>query len=716
VPTLIFSGAYDPSTPASLGAEVARHLGRSRHVIVRNESHGSEFGKMMASLGATAIQFGDALLPALSAMGNWVAGMVKLSPGMVKWATSIGVVTAALGPFLYSSGKIVSWFTQIWLWLPKMAKGVYSLGAAFKGLWAAISPVLVPLAVLVGTFTALWIGLSKLGDVANQVQDPMKRFGPILGALIRSFQWLGDKMSFASRKWKEWLGLQEDSAEKTRRAAREAVAKAKEQQAAQRELEKQLKSLAKTSAETAEGMAGDAEKIAKAWDSLREVNSDAAFEKSLEGMSEPMAKATREWNEFRKTVEATYKDLEEGPEREMLEAQGKRDIERKGIELMALARAEEREETNAQIAAAAALANAREDALGALEREAKLTRDVYTAKTALKKQILMLDAEKDEALRGAENAEERLRIEKAFLARRKTITEEAGRDRAEMEKVILAELIESQIRMDTASAEAIVSRERDKYDALFREAEKHGADVTALRAQVDLEMAELEENLKADRGSDFFAGFNLGMKEVRKNILTIGQMGAQMAHSLAGGFANAFTAVVTGSKSASEAFREFAMQFLKQMVAMIAQALVLAFLTSIFSFGSSTATGTAAFVKSFGALAALGGAQHAQAGGTFKVGGIGSVDSQLVPMALSPGELVQVTPANGGAMGGISITLENNGPPMDVAGVERSEMDGGQHLMIRLEEKLSESVKRGGVLGRTIRDIHGLGRGGKRRG
>lgn len=44
VPTLIFSGWYDPSTPASLGEEVARHLPNSRHVVVRNEAHGSGFG------------------------------------------------------------------------------------------------------------------------------------------------------------------------------------------------------------------------------------------------------------------------------------------------------------------------------------------------------------------------------------------------------------------------------------------------------------------------------------------------------------------------------------------------------------------------------------------------------------------------------------------------------------------------------------------------
>jgi pimeloyl-ACP methyl ester carboxylesterase len=44
LPVLIISGYYDPSTPPRLGDEIASHLANSRHVVVRNESHGAEFG------------------------------------------------------------------------------------------------------------------------------------------------------------------------------------------------------------------------------------------------------------------------------------------------------------------------------------------------------------------------------------------------------------------------------------------------------------------------------------------------------------------------------------------------------------------------------------------------------------------------------------------------------------------------------------------------
>jgi pimeloyl-ACP methyl ester carboxylesterase len=40
VPALIFSGNFDPVTPPQRGAEVARYLSNSRHVIVPQAAHG----------------------------------------------------------------------------------------------------------------------------------------------------------------------------------------------------------------------------------------------------------------------------------------------------------------------------------------------------------------------------------------------------------------------------------------------------------------------------------------------------------------------------------------------------------------------------------------------------------------------------------------------------------------------------------------------------
>lgn len=43
-PVMLLSGYYDPSTPAPMAEEVASHLPNSRHIVVRNEAHGSGFG------------------------------------------------------------------------------------------------------------------------------------------------------------------------------------------------------------------------------------------------------------------------------------------------------------------------------------------------------------------------------------------------------------------------------------------------------------------------------------------------------------------------------------------------------------------------------------------------------------------------------------------------------------------------------------------------
>ncbi|MFN0180584.1 MAG: alpha/beta fold hydrolase [Gemmatimonadales bacterium] len=44
VPVLLVSGWFDPVTPASYAERVAATLPRSRHILVRNEAHGSTFG------------------------------------------------------------------------------------------------------------------------------------------------------------------------------------------------------------------------------------------------------------------------------------------------------------------------------------------------------------------------------------------------------------------------------------------------------------------------------------------------------------------------------------------------------------------------------------------------------------------------------------------------------------------------------------------------
>jgi pimeloyl-ACP methyl ester carboxylesterase len=57
IPTLLLSGEFDPVTPPAGGEEVARHLSRRRHVVIRNNGH--PIGNAEACIGRMIGQFLD---------------------------------------------------------------------------------------------------------------------------------------------------------------------------------------------------------------------------------------------------------------------------------------------------------------------------------------------------------------------------------------------------------------------------------------------------------------------------------------------------------------------------------------------------------------------------------------------------------------------------------------------------------------------------------
>lgn len=58
IPTLLLSGEFDPVTPPSGGAEVARRLSKGRHIVIRNNGH--PIGNAEACIGKMIGQFLDA--------------------------------------------------------------------------------------------------------------------------------------------------------------------------------------------------------------------------------------------------------------------------------------------------------------------------------------------------------------------------------------------------------------------------------------------------------------------------------------------------------------------------------------------------------------------------------------------------------------------------------------------------------------------------------
>jgi hypothetical protein len=100
----------------------------------------------------------------------------------------------------------------------------------------------------------------------------------------------------------------------------------------------------------------------------------------------------------------------------------------------------------------------------------------------------------------------------------------------------------------------------------------------------------------------------------------------------------------------------------RQLLKMLTERLVLAPLQGGFDNLFGSVLGGAASGIGGGLLAGLGGLAGFAHGGRFRVGGSGGPDSMLVPLRLSPGELVEVAPASaaGAARPSAPVTLNIN--------------------------------------------------------
>jgi hypothetical protein len=261
--------------------------------------------------------------------------------------------------------------------------------------------------------------------------------------------------------------------------------------------------------------------------------------------------------------------------------------------------------------------------------------------------------------------------------------ERAGRDKelawiADYEKKVAALDVEGEtdqlalIRRQTAERIAAIEDETAR-------------EVAALKKRGDLTRAQEIENAAAGAkarvqrqgdvaaalvGNDAGAGFEARISQLREETAGWGKLGAQMAdvatNDLSGGVANALEAIARGSETASQAFKKFAADFAFQVARMIEQALIMKAILALFPGlgGAGGAVGAGAGQVAASAAPAATGAH----GGTWRVGGFGGLDSQLVTMRLSPGEMVRVTDgANSSGGGGdvhVALTVR---PPAVIA-------------------------------------------------
>ena len=158
----------------------------------------------------------------------------------------------------------------------------------------------------------------------------------------------------------------------------------------------------------------------------------------------------------------------------------------------------------------------------------------------------------------------------------------------------------------------------------------------AARARIERE-GQLRE---AVSGGDFGAGFQARVSQLREETAAWGRLGAQMAdlatQGLSQGVTRALEEVARGTKSAKEAFRDWARDFAFQVASMIQQALILKAILALFPGLGVAGAGAGAG----GAAPSVPASAH---GGTYRVAGYGGLDSKLVALRVSPGELVKVS-------------------------------------------------------------------------
>lgn len=298
---------------------------------------------------------------------------------------------------------------------------------------------------------------------------------------------------------------------------------------------------------------------------------------------------------------------------------------------------------------------------------------------------LVGDAERRGLLTEEQAGQKRRALYAAHIDQRRAILRE-GREQelawlADYNQRVLALAAEGetdQSRLARIATEARLAELREETRKQVEELRRRGdltraAEVESLSRQAQERIRRQGELQAAVTGEDLGDGFRGRISLLREETAGWGRLGAQMAevatNDLAGGVADALAEIARGSKSASEAFRDFAARFAQDVARMIQQALIMKAILALFPGLSSGGAGAGAGAGAGGGAGAASGAASASAahGGTFKVGGFGGLDSQLVTMRVSPGEVIRVTDgANSRGEGDVHVALTVR-PPAVIA-------------------------------------------------
>lgn len=136
------------------------------------------WNSVTAALGVAAIQFGDALAPAMKAVLNLALPLIGMMGDLAKWfgdlpvpiqaiAIGFGALLAALGPVLYITGSLITAISTI---IPVAAAAAEMLGGMATVVAILTNPITIAIAAAVALYAALeYFGL--LTPVLNFFKD-----------------------------------------------------------------------------------------------------------------------------------------------------------------------------------------------------------------------------------------------------------------------------------------------------------------------------------------------------------------------------------------------------------------------------------------------------------------------------------------------------------------------------------------------------------------
>jgi tape measure domain-containing protein len=202
---------------------------------------------------------------------------------------------------------------------------------------------------------------------------------------------------------------------------------------------------------------------------------------------------------------------------------------------------------------------------------------------------------------------------------------------------------------------------------------------TRLMSQATKQLADDQEELKnkLKENQTELQKYAIAAQDTQKSIMDFAFNGVKSLE-------DNLVDLVRGTKSVSDAFKDMADSIISDLIRMQVKKSITGPLSAgideIISSGGSS-----------GILSGIGGALGFASGGSFKVGGVGGPDSQLVPLRLTPGEVVNVKKGGqGGGMGVPNITIINNNAGQSQVGTGVS--PNGKDIEIVIDQVVAKNI------------------------